>query len=317
MHEGYDADDIFMMVEDEFQAVAQTFTHHLHHAEYVRMKKKARAASPPIFSQPASCMSEETKRKLEAKDLRERQKISIKSVIDRAGSASPDDEQEEQGNDPWHNTSLAGLMAKNNVHKRRALVGLEQIPSTTRAARGFGRGEGDSQTNPTDQRRILEISVGEKGGSSSTPAVISSSIEKAEADQLDDLNAPPGTKAARKYGKPGWSDMEGGLSQKAYAGLVQPPNALLAPSSPSDSQSENVLKVKVDSPLYRSGSKLSPSSVRKTIDSFDDFRSEDSDERTNSSERIFSSTRKPSVRHEGAKGKDSRSRLNEIPTFLV
>jgi hypothetical protein len=68
MQEGYDADDIFMIVEDEFQTVAQSFTHHLHHAEYVRMKKKARTVPPPTSAIPLDGMRAETRNKLKAKD---------------------------------------------------------------------------------------------------------------------------------------------------------------------------------------------------------------------------------------------------------
>lgn len=38
---GLDGDDIYVMVEDEFLATAQTFTQHLHQAEYHRLRKQA------------------------------------------------------------------------------------------------------------------------------------------------------------------------------------------------------------------------------------------------------------------------------------
>ncbi|RMZ90288.1 hypothetical protein DV736_g2469, partial [Chaetothyriales sp. CBS 134916] len=47
MQEGYDADDIWMMVEDEFQTLAHSFTRHLHHAEYKRLMIKAKHDAPP------------------------------------------------------------------------------------------------------------------------------------------------------------------------------------------------------------------------------------------------------------------------------
>src|SRR4051812_120277 len=81
MHEGYDADDIFMIVEDEFQSVAQSFTHHLHHAEYVRMMKKARTASPPTPAIPLNGIRAETRNKLEAKNLSSRQNKAVKDMI--------------------------------------------------------------------------------------------------------------------------------------------------------------------------------------------------------------------------------------------
>ncbi|KAF2716022.1 hypothetical protein K431DRAFT_308125 [Polychaeton citri CBS 116435] len=42
MIEGCNADDQWMMVEDEFTSIAHLFTNHIHHAEYVRLKKLAR-----------------------------------------------------------------------------------------------------------------------------------------------------------------------------------------------------------------------------------------------------------------------------------
>src|SRR4051812_44977648 len=98
MHEGYDADDIFMVVEDEFQTVAQSFTHHLHHAEYVRMKKKARTASSPTSAMPLNGMRTEMRNKLEAKNLSSRQNRAIKDMIGVTGLNSPVEEEEEKAN---------------------------------------------------------------------------------------------------------------------------------------------------------------------------------------------------------------------------
>ena len=42
MHPGLNADDIYVMVEDEFLATAQLYTQHLHQAEYQRLKALAR-----------------------------------------------------------------------------------------------------------------------------------------------------------------------------------------------------------------------------------------------------------------------------------
>ena len=138
---GPTADDQYLMVEDEFLAVAQTFTAHLHHAEYQRLKRQA-AANPttPIF-QPTEHMRVQARRKIEARNLRARQKSALKDVTSGAGAgmAVSDEEAEEgQEDEPWQGTSLAGLMTDMSSQKT-ALVGLEKIQSSTRAARGFGR----------------------------------------------------------------------------------------------------------------------------------------------------------------------------------
>ena len=139
MRPGYDADDIYIMVEDELQAVAQTFTHHLHAAEYKRLKKKAREAPPrttgmlPRLSPNAP---REVKRKFEVMALQDRQKTVLA------------DDTEDRARDPWLGTSLAGLMG-NSSQPKKALIGSQDIQSSTRAANGFGRGEGDSPSKRT------------------------------------------------------------------------------------------------------------------------------------------------------------------------
>ncbi|KAF4549169.1 Hypothetical protein D9617_23g005840 [Elsinoe fawcettii] len=58
IREGYSADDIYMMVEDEFLSTAQLYTQHLHHAEYQRLKKlaKQRELEEPV--RPADLMGQ-------------------------------------------------------------------------------------------------------------------------------------------------------------------------------------------------------------------------------------------------------------------
>jgi hypothetical protein len=315
MHEGYHADDIFMMVEDEFQTVAQSFTHHLHHAEYVRMKKKARAAPPPASTKPLDGMPDETKKKLEAKDIHDRQNAAVKNMISRAGRASPDNEEEAQGIDPWQGTSLAGLMAKDNTQKRTALVGLEQIPSTTRAAKGFSRGEGDSPSKREEIRSVLEIYGGKNKRERTTTPTPAASIE--DADQDDDLHTPPRMKPVLKHGKPKSSEIEKVLNKKACVDPMRPSNTLTVLPSPPDSRSEIVTKTEIGATTSRPSSRPSSGFLRRTINDFDNFHDEDSDEFSTDSKTIFNSTSKTRTEEKSTKEKDKKSRLNEIPTFLV
>lgn len=133
MRPGYDQDDIYIMVEDELQAVAQTFTHHLHAAEYKRLKKKAREAPPRTLPTLAPNATKEVKRKFEVMSMQGKQKAAL----------NEDDEEKAVPRDPWQGTSLAGLMGSSNQPKR-ALIGSQEIQSSTRAASGFWRGDGDS-----------------------------------------------------------------------------------------------------------------------------------------------------------------------------
>jgi hypothetical protein len=290
MHEGYHADDIFMMVEDEFQAVAQTFTRHLHHAEYVRMKKKARTAPPKVISQPHHGMRAEAEKKLEAKHLHKRQTSAVKSMARKAEGSSTDDEEETRGNDPWQGTSLAGLMANDSPRKRTALVGLQQIPSTTRAAKGFGPGERDSRTTQEDSK----------------------------GDTYVDLDEPLTRKAATTtQGKLPGSGIQEPLNNRVLRQAVRPSGMLTAQPTRSNPRSEDVTKAKFASHDCDESSKPSSCSLRRTVASFDDFYSEDSHELTTRSNSAFNNTSTTRSKEKKAAEKDKRSRLNEIPTFLV
>lgn len=57
MREGYSADDVYMMVEDEFLSTAQLYTSHLHHAEYQRLKKLAKQRETEDVPRPANVMA--------------------------------------------------------------------------------------------------------------------------------------------------------------------------------------------------------------------------------------------------------------------
>ncbi|KIW81943.1 hypothetical protein Z517_04969 [Fonsecaea pedrosoi CBS 271.37] len=140
MREGYDGDDIYIMVEDEFQTVAQSYTAHLHHAEYRRLIKQAREAAPKPLPEPTSPMSERTKRRLKSVALQNKQKKTLRRVL---RDPTLEDEENEDNEDKivddlWTGTSLAPLMASGSQQKK-SLVGLEGISSSTKAGMGLAR----------------------------------------------------------------------------------------------------------------------------------------------------------------------------------
>ena len=313
MHEGYDADDIFMVVEDEFQTVAQSFTHHLHHAEYVRLKKKARTASLPTSTIPLDGMGAETRNELEAKNPSSRQNRAIKDMIGVADLASPEEEEEEEekANDPWQGTSLAGLMSKDSTQTRTALIGLGQIPSSTRAARGFGRGEADSLPKREEDRSVLEIFGGKRSRSSATSPSPRPPIGASSEEEDDDLDMRSRIKPVVTNGKPRSLETERDLNRKTR---VRPRQPSKNSTSPPDSRPRILTKSKVSSTTSRTALKYSTSSTRRAIDDFDDTRDDDLEDFSAVSRRIFSKTR---AKGSNTKEKDKKSRLNEIPTFLV
>jgi hypothetical protein len=139
MHDGYDRDDIYIMVEDEFQTVAQSFTAHLHQAEYKRLVKEAKEAGPKALPEPTSPISKQAKNRLQATKLKKRQDDTLRRTgIVRTTAA---EEDEENLTDLWSGTSLAPLMISGSQEKR-SLVGLQGMSSSTKAGHGITRSQG-------------------------------------------------------------------------------------------------------------------------------------------------------------------------------
>ncbi|KAL1625399.1 hypothetical protein SLS54_003491 [Diplodia seriata] len=132
------ADDIWMMVEDEFLDTARAFTRHLHHAEYHRLKRAAReknaSAAQNIVQHVASRgkMSVESQMKHEARALAERQVEALRGI---EGDNKGADELEEEA--PWvRDPHLGGLMSGSQDSSSQ-LATLAGIKSKTRAAAGY------------------------------------------------------------------------------------------------------------------------------------------------------------------------------------
>lgn len=164
MREGVDGDDVYMMVEDEFQTVAQSFTAHLHMAEYRRLKQEARERQRDRPVVPAKA-SFEVKYKHAQKELEERQKTTLKAM-----TGGEDEEQvEEEIVEPWAGTSLAGLMRWDGS-QRTSLKGLDKLNSGSRASQGLGPNS-EKGTQSQGTQRVIEQDVGvskqtERAGSS-------------------------------------------------------------------------------------------------------------------------------------------------------
>ncbi len=136
------------MVEDEFYSVAQSFTQHLHYAEYIRRKKEAKAKNADTIADIArptdggTPMSDEIKKKYAAEDLKTRQKEGIDGAL---GKQAGDGRDEDAGDDfeaenSWAGTHLQDLML--SPRRVRSLVGLQKVKSSTRAAAGFSQSSG-------------------------------------------------------------------------------------------------------------------------------------------------------------------------------
>ncbi|EAW19132.1 uncharacterized protein NFIA_090900 [Aspergillus fischeri NRRL 181] len=155
----FDKDDIYMMVEDEFYAMAQTFTKHLHYAEYVKRKeaKLQNAAAIKDLARPTDGVtprSEETKRKDAAAALSARQRAGLEKMGGKRPQLDSDKEEDDTDEDDGlAGTSLGYLMT--SPRKARSLVGMQGVKSSTRAAAGFAQASGSKRqkTNPDAHTR--------------------------------------------------------------------------------------------------------------------------------------------------------------------
>jgi hypothetical protein len=136
-----DHDDAWIMVEDEFYTIAQSFTQHLHYAEYIRRKKEAKAQSTEALNdiqRPTdgrTQLPKEAVRRKEAEALAARQKVGLAHLEEPEAEKNDSDDD-----DTWAGTHLHGLLT--SPRKSRSLVGAHAMKSSTRAAAGFRQAAG-------------------------------------------------------------------------------------------------------------------------------------------------------------------------------
>jgi hypothetical protein len=153
MREGYTADDIYLMVEDEFLSTAKTYTQHIHHAEYIRLKKLAKSRGTGMLNAIARPTDGRTKQsnalrmKLEAEEKDRKIKNGMKKLGDGG-----DDQSSEAGDEYMYDPQLAGLMTRDNPI-RKELSDLSKVKSNTRAAAGFTQ----SPHNAERKKNILAV----------------------------------------------------------------------------------------------------------------------------------------------------------------
>lgn len=192
MHDGLDGDDIYMMVEDEFYAVAKTFTQHLHHAEYLRLKnltESRTASTASTISRPIdsiTTMRNETKKKIQAETRDARTKIALEQIKGAKRPASDDSGLSDADNGYWRGTALQGLMKVSSTKNQTSLAGLQGVKSSTRAAAGYSKAE----SKPSHPRaRAIDLRPSASNSTHSKPALPEGL--NLEDSSTDDLDAPP------------------------------------------------------------------------------------------------------------------------------
>ncbi|KAI9930318.1 hypothetical protein ASPWEDRAFT_39157 [Aspergillus wentii DTO 134E9] len=303
--EGFDKDDIYMMVEDEFYAVAQTFTQHLHYAEYVRRKKEAKlqnAAAIQDIARPTdgvTPMSEEALRKKTADAVSERQKTGLDQIERSRPRVDSEEENDDELDDAevdssFAGTSLYGLMM--SPRKARSLMGMQGIKSTTRAAAGYAQTSefgGDRRSlfsSPNDRQEKQHRDVDETAS---------------EDDDLDiETNTAPLRRADRTPATTNTNSATSRATSRGGSNISQ---------SMADRKAKETMSM---SAKYRTQS--GSTSKRRML--FDDFDRLPEPNKSNISMQRGNSTSisKTSQKGSHSKGPDSKkSRLNEVPTFLL
>lgn len=316
--EGFDNDDIYMMVEDEFYAVAQSFTKHLHFAEYVRQAKEAKSQNASRIQDLArptdgiTPMSEGTKKKKEAESLAERQKKGLGMLDNNEGSREGEEDDDDVfQDDSWAGTSLYDLMM--SPRRSRTLVGAQRIKSSTRAAAGF-----------------VQSSQNSSAGGIAVPGLSSSPLGSREqerrgfiqetASEDDDLDVQPTTTFKRRI-----EDIKTPKTEKSAESITPTPKRSIshAPNNSIKKPKPETKPIPTPTPsINTAGNKTRPSPSpfkpkprrRMLFDDFDELPEPASNISMQEQKRKSSSSIEKS-----ANGRESKkkSRLNEVPTFVL
>lgn len=311
-----------MMVEDEFYAVAQRFTQHLHYAEYVRRTKEVKsqnAARIGDIARPTdgiTPMSEETKKKKEAEALAARQKAGLEQVRETTdrGEGNDDNDEDDDDDDTWAGTSLHDLMT--SPRKARSLVGgTRGIKSATRAAAGYVQ---TSQNSATTAGPLSPSSpLGHREQERQDQVVLDETASEVD-DDLDvqptttfkrtvhDISTPNDTKTPKTEPK----------TERSNISSIAPTKSI-----PANESTRNPEKAR-QTPSINARNKTQPvSNPRKKLlfDDFDELPEPKSnismqEQKSKSSSSI---SRTPSGSRSGDNKESKKSRLNEVPMFLL
>ncbi|KAE8350065.1 hypothetical protein BDV28DRAFT_47543 [Aspergillus coremiiformis] len=294
--EGLSHDDIYMMVEDEFYAVAQSFTQHLHYAEYARRKREVKLQNAAVIQNLArptdgvTPVSDDVKRRNAADVLSARQKAGLERIQNKRPPVDSEDESEEDG--IWAGTSLHGLMM--SPRKARSLVGMQGIKSSTRAAAGFSQSSGTGR---------------DRGIFDSSPPRIYEADKEADVDETasedDDLELQHGTPSTRPAQK-----------ARLISSDSMSSNSRNSPLTPTKDRGR---KVQTMSARYKTPA--ATQSKRRLLfdDDFDELpelQNSDMQLQGRDPSASISKTHQENPPR-GNNPQSKKSRLNEVPTFML
>jgi len=155
------SDEKWMMVEDEFNSIATTFTKHLHAEEYKKLKKLAARKSVEAvatLSRPTdsiTMLSKEAQMRKQAEKTREQTK---KAAAKHPGHNEPAGSDEEETPMLFTDRHLAGLMqAPPAARAPKRILHTDNTKSHTRAAAGFTKQEDGSPVRTKERSRLPDL----------------------------------------------------------------------------------------------------------------------------------------------------------------
>ncbi|KAJ6036699.1 hypothetical protein N7540_000978 [Penicillium herquei] len=201
--DGLDRDDAWVMVEDEFYTVAQSFTQHLHYAEYIRRKKEAKARGEAAIGEVdrptdgRTAIPKILEMKKQAEELQARQKDGMAQL----GLVEQKEELSDDDDDTWAGTHLHGLMT--SPQKSRSLIGVQRLKSSTRAAAGFGQTSHiHASSSRTTSTRSSSPAMASPTGATGSRAVTVDLETASEDDDLDGDSYPIAISLNRRINSP-------------------------------------------------------------------------------------------------------------------
>ncbi|KAK2812950.1 hypothetical protein FQN50_000971 [Emmonsiellopsis sp. PD_5] len=323
MREGLENDDRYIMVEDEFLATAQTFTRHLHHAEYVRRKSEAKIKnSMKALDQPTGGemgLSAETRKNMESEENATRQNAALDEMKRAAGRPPVDSEVEDDGleseedreDDPWVGTSLHNLMTSQRKHQ--SLVGLQGIKSTTRAALGFQK----AVTDPMVKTEQIDDnpSVPTRESRLNTHII----DDETTSDDDDDLDAQP--KRSKSAQIPKQQPRPTVKRTTTYNPASKPTPAAPPERQRLDPRRKTDVSHGLDEPSLNSSRSTADRPSYKTkmmrlLDGFDEPAPKIQKREDQENHRKLSRSDSASKKRPKTEENSNKSRLNEVPIFL-
>jgi hypothetical protein len=314
--EGFDNDDMYIMVEDEFYAVAQSFTQHLHHAEYIRKEAKLKNASAiNNFERPTNnraIMDEETKHTKESGGS-----PTLGPSLDNVESKRPQADLEEftdtdvdREDDPWVGTSLHGLMT--SPRTVRSLMGPHGIKSSTRAAAGY------YAPSSVKERSKLPKPPLEDGGVVEHSVIFDNTIsEDDDLEAAGEFQVAPSKATASSQLLLQCGELPAEAKIKNTIELTE--SDLAKPGRHLNLQKTE--KISSHSKYSSPSRSTFGSKMKKILDGMDDLEDfteiERSKERMQNQPRQSLSAQTPSKNRQGTDTQSKRSRLNEVPTFIL